>query len=308
MKRYRFTSICLGLVLLLGSSTACGNATQTTDSVNSETETAQSTTATSNMPDTTATNNTSETSDFTEVPLGSSEVSVLEDGSEPAVQGGVPDLSAKANEIVSYTESGYNLPLFSETLEISYWMPIEHDLANLVSSYSEMASYQWVEENLNVKIDWYQCSTEAKSDQFNLMVAGGDYCDLIDGVFDLYSGGDDAAIEDEVILELDDYIYDYMPFYTSYFINDDLRKSVMTDTGHFGSIYQIRSERSNSLTNDPVVRLDWLEECVLERNWANLPETLDDASWEEYVNTCNELGADRALELEKISVERYNSI
>lgn len=242
MKRYRFTSICLGLVLLLGSSTACGNATQTTDSVNSETETAQSTTATSNMPDTTATNNTSETSDFPEVPLGSSEVSVLEDGSEPAVQGGVPDLSAKANEIVSYTESGYNLPLFSETLELSYWMPIEHDLANLVSSYSEMASYQWAEENLNVKIDWYQCSTEAKSDQFNLMVAGGDYCDLIDGVFDLYSGGDDAAIEDEVILELDDYIYDYMPFYTSYFVNDDLRKSVITDTGHFGSIYQIRSE------------------------------------------------------------------
>lgn len=42
--------------------------------------------------------------------------------------------------------------------------------------------------------------------------------------------------------------------------------------------------------------------------WITGVRTLDDASWEEYVNTCNELGADRALELEKIAVERYNSI
>ena len=35
---------------------------------------------------------------------------------------------------------------------------------------------------------------------------------------------------------------------------------------------------------------------------------LNDASWDEYVKTCNELGADRALELEKTAVDRYNSI
>lgn len=137
--------------------------------------------------------------------------------------------------MASYTAEGYDLPLFEDTLELSYWIPIEHEPANLVSSYADMESYQWIQDNLGVSIDWNQCSVEAKSDQFNLMVAGGDYCDLIDGVFELYSGGDDAAIEDDVILSLDDCIYDYMPFYTSYFVNDDLRKAVLTDAGHYGS-------------------------------------------------------------------------
>ena len=271
MKRNRIIAICLALVLLLGCFTACGSAEQTAAPASSETDTAQSAPAAEEMPEL-------EPEAPAEVPSEASaaEVSASAEGSEPAAQVGIPDLSAKANEIVSFTADGYSLPLFADTLEISYWMPIEHDLANLVSSYSDMESYQWVEENLNVKIDWYQCSMEAKSDQFNLMVAGGDYCDLIDAVFELYSGGDDAAIEDEVILELDDYIYDYMPFYTSYFADDDLRKAVMTDTGHFGSIYQIRGEKSNSLTNGPVVRLDWLEECGLPWNRDNLPETLDD--------------------------------
>lgn len=264
MKMYKRITLCLALVLLLGSFVACGNAEQAKVPAESE-------------PDAMQVVAVEETSPAPAAEASAPEESAAEEATEPSA--GVPNLSTNASKIAAYTEEGYSLPLFSDTLEISYWMPIEHDLANLVSSYGEMESYQWVGENLNVKIDWYQCSTEAKSDQFNLMVAGGDYCDLIDAVFELYSGGDDAAIEDEVILELDSYIYDYMPFYTSYFANDDLRKAVMTNTGHFGSIYQIRAEKFNSLTNGPVVRLDWLEECGLEWNRDNLPETLDD--WHE---------------------------
>lgn len=262
MKLYRLSALCLALALVLGAFTACGGSAQSASSESAVQSTPSETVSVPEMEET------------EETPSALS--AAPEEVEESVAESGVPNLSAKASELVSYTEEGYVLPLFDETLEISYWMPIEHDLANLVSNYSDMESYQWIEENLNVSIDWQQCSTEAKSDQFNLMVAGGDYCDLIDGVFDLYSGGDDAAIEDEVILQLDEYIYDYMPFYTSYFADSDLRKAVMTDTGHFGSIYQIRGEKSNSLTNGPVVRLDWLEACGLEWNKDNLPETLDD--------------------------------
>lgn len=262
MKLYRLSALCLALALVLGAFTACGGSAQ---SASSESTVQSVPSEAVSIP---------EIEETEEMPSALS--AAPEEVEESVAEGGVPNLSAKASELVSYTEEGYVLPLFDEPLEISYWMPVEHDLANLVSNYSDMESYQWIEENLNVSIDWQQCSTEAKSDQFNLMVAGGDYCDLIDGVFDLYSGGDDAAIEDEVILQLDEYIYDYMPFYTSYFADSDLRKAVMTDTGHFGSIYQIRGEKSNSLTNGPVVRLDWLEECGLEWNKDNLPETLDD--------------------------------
>lgn len=262
MKINKGISICLALILLLGCLAGCGDTGSST--VAPTEDSIQSTAAA--IP----------SAEPVDAPEASDAEASASDADAPVAQGGVPALDTKAAELAAYTQEGYDLPLFEDTAEISYWIPIEHDLANMVSSYSEMESYQWVEENLNVKLDWTQCSIDAKSDTFNLMVAGGDYCDLIDGVFELYSGGDDAAIEDEVILELDDYIYDYMPFYTSYFADDDLRKAVLTDTGHFGSIYQIRGEKSSSLTNGPVVRLDWLEECGLPWDQDNLPETLED--------------------------------
>ena len=278
MKRRKLAAVCLAIAMLTGCLTACGgtsnSAAQSTSSVPEE--------VTSTAPEPSST------------PAAEPEDSQSETSSaapeEAAAQAGVPDPNAKASELATYTQEGYDLPLFDDTLELSYWIPIEHDLANLVSSYSDMESYQWIQDNLGVSIDWNQCSVEAKSDQFNLMVAGGDYCDLIDGVFELYSGGDDAAIEDDVILPLDDYIYDYMPFYTSYFVNDDLRKAVLTDAGHYGSIYQTRAEKSASLTNGPVVRLDWLKECGLPYDRDNLPKTLDD--WHEILTAFhNKYGA-----------------
>ena len=265
MKRNKLATACLTLTMLIGCLTACSGTGNS--AAESTAPTPEEVTAAAPAPVSTAEAEDSQTEPDSAVP------------EEAAPEAGVPNPDAKASELASYTAEGYDLPLFDDTLELSYWIPIEHDLANLVSSYADMESYQWIQDNLGVSIDWNQCSVEAKSDQFNLMVAGGDYCDLIDGVFELYAGGDDAAIEDDVILSLDDCIYDYMPFYTSYFVNDDLRKAVLTDAGHYGSIYQMRAEKSASLTNGPVVRLDWLEECGLPYDRDNLPKTIDD--WHE---------------------------
>ena len=174
MKRKRLAAACLALTMLMGCLTACGgtdtSAAQSTASTPSE-EVSASAPAATPIP--------------AEDTQGSQTEPVSAAPEAPAPEAGIPDPNAKASELASYTEKGYDLPLFDETLGLSYWIPIEHDLANLVSSYADMESYQWIQENLGVSIHWNQCSVEAKSDQFNLMVAGGDYCDLIDGVLEL---------------------------------------------------------------------------------------------------------------------------
>lgn len=50
----------------------------------------------------------------------------------------------------------------------------------------------------------------------------------------------------------------------------------MTNLGRFSSVYQIRESADPSMTDGPVVRLDWLRECGLEWNSENLPTTIDD--------------------------------
>ena len=290
MKIKQLLGIILTVALLLTCLAGCGSTAS--ESSTEASAAAESTEESAAAPETAE--ETAEQEPTAEEPAAAEasavEASVVEESVEAEPQVGVPDLEVAAADLVTYTEEGYELPMFADTLKITYWMPVEHDLANLVNNYDDMESYQWIEENLNVDIEWTQCSTDAKSDSFNLMCAGGDYCDLIDGVFDLYSGGDDAAIEDEVIIALDDYIYDYMPFYTSYFANEDIRKAVMTDLGQFGSVYQMRGDLAESLTNGPVVRLDWLEECGFDYDKDNLPTTLDE--WHEILTAFhNKYGA-----------------
>lgn len=115
MKRNRIIAMCLALTLLFGCFAACGNTEQEPVPESSQTEAEQSAPVEDKAPEPEPAEAMEEGS--TEE---AEETSVLEEPGEPEAQSGVPDLSAKAGEIVSYTEEGYSLPLFEDTLEISY--------------------------------------------------------------------------------------------------------------------------------------------------------------------------------------------
>ena len=149
MNRKRIAAVCLAIATLTGCLTACGETSNSAAQI------------TSSVPEKV----TSAAPVTSSAPTAESEDSQREASSaapeEAADRAGVPDPDAKASELASYTEAGYDLPLFDETLELSYWIPIEHDLANLVSSYADMESYQWIQENLGVSIDWNPKATSS---------------------------------------------------------------------------------------------------------------------------------------------------
>ena len=126
---------------------------------------------------------------------------------------------------------------------------------------------------------------------FSLLVASGDYPDIISANWNSYSGGAAKAIEDEIVIPIDDYIEKFAPDYLKELeSNEEWMKSVKTPKGNFTGFYQLRTAPAlNSF--GMIIRKDWLDQLNL-----SVPTTTD-----EFYNTLtafkNEMDATAPLSL-----------
>ena len=88
---------------------------------------------------------------------------------------------------------------------------------------------------MNVRVSYYT--------DFSLLVASGDYPDILVGQWNTaYSGGIDRAIEDGIIIPIDDYIEEYAPDYLAALESDpDYMKNARTAQGYIPGFYMLRS-------------------------------------------------------------------
>ena len=135
---------------------------------------------------------------------------------------------------------------------------------------AELNFFKTLQEMTNVTLDFTTVSVESLSDNFSLMVAGGDYTDIFSQCLSEYNGGMAAALKDEVIVDLADYMAEYAPHYSQLMEErEDIRKNCRTDDGQIG---QFLCAYDNSYVNQGYfVRTDWLEEAGLDT-----PVTYDD--------------------------------
>ncbi len=107
---------------------------------------------------------------------------------------------------------------------------------------------------------------------FSVYFASGNYADIIYYNWDNYPGGASKAIEDGIIVSIEDKLAEYAPDYQSVLTsNDKWLKQCTTPDKHIYGFAFIRSDRSLLSTNGLAIRTDWLEELGLE-----MPETADD--------------------------------
>ena len=91
--------------------------------------------------------------------------------------------------------------------ELSMWLPLTPDLANTYSDLNEHIVVQAAEEVTGVHINFTHASFFTANDDFNLMTAAGDYCDLISCACPEYLPPPvRGAMEDGVIINLSDLI------------------------------------------------------------------------------------------------------
>ena len=156
-----------------------------------------------------------------------------------------------------------------ETLELMATFP-DPLFASYPNAMADCQIYQEAEKATGVKMTYTGLSTSASAEQFNVIMASGDYPDLIGWGLN-YATGDDAAIEDEVYIDLTEYIAQYAPNYWSILsCDDEMLDTTITDGGYIVGFHAVRTEDALAKAG-LVIRTDLLAEAGLDK-----PYTIDE--------------------------------
>ena len=134
-------------------------------------------------------------------------------------------------EVPEWEYEPIEYPIADGDVTLDYWIVWELSPDTKYSDISEHVVLQNLLDATGVKLNVLAQSQAAGSTNTDLMIASGDYPDLIGGFN--YSTGMDAAVEDDVVVDIKDMIPEYSPDYYRYLIEDDeaMWKAVQTDEG-----------------------------------------------------------------------------
>jgi len=159
---------------------------------------------------------------------------------------------------------------------ISYFVQMDAKVAVSYDNYDKIAAYQLLMKKLNLKIEFIHppMGGTAAQDQLNLMIASKKLPDIIYwNWIDSYPGGPTKALEDKVIIRLNEYIEKYAPNFKQYLAkNSDIKKMILTDNGDLYCFPSLREDPEIQGTfYGPIVRKDWLKKINIEP-----PETVNE--------------------------------
>ena len=192
---------------------------------------------------------------------------------------------ASAEEAVEIPEDDF-FPL-EETQEITLWNSFPSDLSTYASSQEDMAFTKNVEEALNVDLVMTNVSDIEVDTLFPLMLATGDYTDLI--MFGKYTDSMETAVEEEIVLDFTEYVDEYCPHYKAIVDSDPIGYSAFTtDDGRYCAFYGVYTDGA-PVQNGLATRSDWLKEAGFDA----VPATIDGI--EEYLFALKDNGHSNAL-------------
>lgn len=169
------------------------------------------------------------------------------------------------------------LPLSEEGVTLSYWQQKPGGAVSNVApnGYFDYPHFQKAAELTGVTLDFIQVDFMVANEQFNLMIAAQDYPDIFGNFSTLYSDGADNAIEEEVIIPLEDYV-DLFPNYNKYRTSTTfLETATTTAEGHISGFYELMSDFIGPFFG-MIARGDWLDEMNLKNTEIDTYDELHD--------------------------------
>lgn len=191
----------------------------------------------------------------------------------PADQKQETSQAATQPDTVTEPEDNTGLPIVKEPLTLTYWVAMNPNAAAVVKDYGEIEAMKVFKEKTGIDIKWMHPPVGQETDQFNLMVSTNDLPDMIEYNWASYPGGPEKAMQEGVLIKLNDLIDQYAPnlgnIYRKY---PEIRKQVTTDNGTMYNFpYLYVDEGLEGPFKGFQIRQDWLDKLGLA-----MPKTMDD--------------------------------
>lgn len=158
---------------------------------------------------------------------------------------------------------------------LTLWLPTSDNVLKYAATGDDYSktNFLWgmTQERTGVKVDIELTSSTTAAQKFPLIIASGDYPNIMTNVTSYYSGGTTKALEDEVIADLTNYIDEYMPNYLHWMeMTPSNAKESRLDDGSVVMIYSITMQVQPPF-GGYMIRKDWADKAGL-----GVPETIDD--------------------------------
>ncbi len=179
--------------------------------------------------------------------------------------------AAESTETETASESTNTLPIVEEPITYTMFMTEPFFITSMIENMStDLLLLKTVQEYTNIYFDITAINGEVFEEQFRLMLVAGDYADVMDGM-SYYTSGYDAAIADEICIDLYDLVKEYAPNYWADITEDvETLAQLVTDEGNMATFAVLYAE-ANSEKQGYLLRADWLEEQNL-----TVPATYDE--------------------------------
>ena len=210
--------------------------------------------------------------------------SAVTEAAAPAVESTPAEETSNAEPANLSDNSGLvevALPLTEEKPTLSFWLPYPFFVGNMMEDMSKDVSVlAELQKRTGVTFDITAINGEVEEEQFNLMIASGNYCDVITDM-SKYAKGYDAAIEEGIIVDLFDLVKNDAPNYWHYLNQSiDTLATLVTDDGNLPTIATLY-QTAGAENAGYVVRQDWLDELGM-----STPATYDEFA--AYIEAANE--------------------
>lgn len=191
---------------------------------------------------------------------------------ETASETGSAESHTSLSAVEPATEPSYTLPISEDPLTYSMWTTYAPFAAELVNTETleGMLVLDALQEVTNIHFDFVAANGAAEQDNFNLMIAAGDYTDILSSM-EFYNTGLEGAVEEGIVMDLADILPEKCPTYWSYLSsNTTTLMRGYTDSGYMPAIMVLTPEVGQEVVG-PVLRQDWLDAFGME-----MPKTYDE--------------------------------
>lgn len=187
----------------------------------------------------------------------------------------------------------------------TYWVPLDGSIAQSMTSLNEHYMFKQMEKATGTKVEFvHPAQGSTGSEAFQILLASGDYPDMIEHTWSEYPGGGDQAIKDGVIIALNDYMKEYAPNYYNYMEgeaakenNYQFKAATISNEGNYYGFKNLNVGNYRTY-NGLYVRKDLLDKWGLD-----IPTTLDE--WQNVLKTAKENGIKYPLTGSKWLVGAY---